>query len=125
LGGFEFVANKKVAGMTKDFMLEKLLHMDKGYFSTKIWPHMFYGSDKDLWRWKMNVARFMGNTLDDRHISTLVTAFHNNDDERVLGMIVWGLGRIGGPKAEKALNSFLPQSTGSVQIEIESALAVN
>jgi len=40
-------------------------------------------------------------------------------------MIAWALGRIGGPKAEKALNSFLSQSRGSVQIEIKSALAGN
>jgi epoxyqueuosine reductase len=115
--------NKKVAGMAKDFKLNKLLHMDKDYFNSKIWPHMFYTTDKNIWRWKMGVARVMGNTLDDRHISTLVKAFHNNDDERVLGMIAWALGRIGGPKAEKALNSFLPQSKGSIRDEIKSALA--
>jgi epoxyqueuosine reductase len=61
--------------------------------------------------------------LDERYISTLVKAFHNNDDERVLGMIAWALGRIGGQKAEKALKSFLPQSEGSIRDEIESALA--
>jgi epoxyqueuosine reductase len=117
--------NKKVAGMAKDFKLNKLLHMDKDYFNSKIWPHMFYTTDKNIWRWKMSVARVMGNTLDDRHISTLVKAFHNNDDERVLGMIAWALGRIGGPMAKKALNSFLPESEGSIRDEIESALAGN
>jgi len=85
---------------------------------------MFYTTDKNIWRWKMSVARVMGNTLDDRHISTLVKAFHNNDDERVRGMIAWALGRIGGPKAEKALNSFLPQSKGSIRDEIESDVLV-
>jgi len=116
--------NKKVAAMVKDFKLKNLLFMDKDYFNTKIWPHMFYGSDKDLWRWKMNVARVMGNTLDDHYVSTLIKAFHDNDDERVLGMIAWALGRIGGPKAEKALNGFLPQYEGSVRHEIERALLI-
>lgn len=115
--------NKKVAGMAKDFNLTKLLHMDKDYFSSKIWPHMFYTTDKNIWRWKMSVARVMGNTLDNRYVSILVKAFRNNDDERVLGMIAWALGRIGGAKAEKALNSLQPQSEGSIRDEIESALA--
>lgn len=116
--------NKKVAAMANDFKLKNLLLMDKDYFNTKIWPHMFYGSDNDLWRWKMNVARAMGNTLDDKYISTLVKASHSNDDERVLGMIAWALGRIGGSKAEKALNDFLPQSKESVRHEIERALLI-
>ena len=97
--------------------------MDKVYFNSRIWPHMFYTTDKNLWRWKMSVARAMGNTLDDGYISTLVKAFHNNDDERVLGMVAWALGRIGGPRAEKALNSFLSRSSGLIQDEIKSALA--
>ena len=100
----------------------KLGFCDFFAFNSKIWPHMFYTIDKHLWRWKMNVARAMGNTLDDRHISTLVKAFHHDDDERVLGMIAWALGRIGGPKAEKELNRLLPPSEGSVRDEIKSAL---
>jgi epoxyqueuosine reductase len=40
--------------------------MDKPYFEARIWPHMFYMSYDDIWRWKMNVARVMGNTLDPK-----------------------------------------------------------
>ena len=64
--------NEKAAGMAGDFRLEKLLQMDKAWFTEKIWPHMFYMSDADLWRWKTNVARAMGNTRDEAYIPHLV-----------------------------------------------------
>jgi epoxyqueuosine reductase len=114
--------NEKVAAMVDDFDLAKLLHMDEPYFNTRIWPHMFYMSDKDMWRWKMNVARAMGNTLDPEHVPDLLQAYQENSDERVLGMIAWALGRIGGSKAGSALSDFLPQSEGLVRAEISRAL---
>jgi len=114
--------NKKVAARVDDFKLDKLLHMDKAYFNSRIWPHMFYMSDKDLWRWKMNVARAMGNSRDDEYLPDLLNAFRENNDERVLGMAAWAMGRIGGPKAKKALSDLHPGSKGSVREEILSAL---
>jgi epoxyqueuosine reductase len=114
----ELPVNRKVAAMVDDFKLNKLLHMDKAYFNSRIRPHMFYMSDNDLWRWKMNVARAMGNSRDDEYIPDLLTAFRNNDDERVQGMIAWAIGRMGGSKAQKALNDLLPKSEGSVREEI-------
>jgi len=53
----ELKKNEKAAAMVDDFRLEKLLGMDKAWFTEKIWPHMFYMSDADLWRWKANAAR--------------------------------------------------------------------
>ena len=70
----------------------------------------------------MNVARVMGNTLDQRYISELIQAFDENNDERVKGMIAWALGHIGGEKAKTALESFLSNSDGLVNEEIISAL---
>ncbi|HMK77210.1 MAG TPA: 4Fe-4S double cluster binding domain-containing protein [Thermodesulfobacteriota bacterium] len=118
----ELPVNKKVAAMLDDFKLVKLLHMDKAYFNNKVFPHMFYMSDQDLWRWKMNVARAMGNSRDEKFIPDLLTAFHNVNDEKVLGMIAWAMGRIGGPKARKALNDLLPGRDGLVREEILLAL---
>ena len=118
----ELPANQKVIGMADNFKLPNLLHMDKPYFNTNIWPHMFYMSDKDLWRWKMNVARAMGNTRDTEYIPELVRAFETSEDERVLGMIAWALGRIGGAKAKAALNKLLSESNDIVQKEIVYAL---
>ena len=83
---------------------------------------MFYMSEKDIWRWKMNVARVMGNSLDDRYVPDLIRAWEENQDERVLGMIAWALGRIGGREARKALNDIRPKSEGRVREEIAAAL---
>jgi len=99
----ELPINEKVAAKADYFELSRLLHMDKKYFETKIWPHMFYMSYKDIWRWKMNVARVMGNSRDEKYIADLVRAFKENPDERVREMAVWAIGNIGGPEALTAL----------------------
>ncbi len=117
--------NAKAAGMVEDFRLEKLLHMDKTIFKEKIWPHMFYMSDADLWRWKVNAARAMGNTRDEAYVPELVRAFSESGDERVAAMIAWALGRIGGASARHALESFLPGSRSPILEEIRAALAIS
>ena len=119
----ELPINQKAAGMVGDFRLEKLLQMDKAFFTERIWPHMFYMSDADLWRWKANAARAMGNTRDEAYVPDLVNAFGRSGDERVESMIAWALGRIGGPAARQALEAFLPGSLSPVREEILAALA--
>jgi epoxyqueuosine reductase len=114
--------NQKVAAMAEHFKLEKLLHMDNRYFKTHIWPHMFYIPEEDIWRWKMNVARVMGNSLDTIYVPELIRAFRENTDQRVLGMIVWALGRIGGEKAEAFLRQTASYKDGPVKKEIMGAL---
>ena len=118
----ELPLNKNAATKEKDFQLDRLLHMDKKYYKRKIWPHMFYMSRNDLWRWKMNVARAMGNSLDPKYIPDLIKAFKENNDERVNGMIAWALGRIGGAKAKEALEIFLNNCSDLVKKEILYAL---
>lgn len=114
--------NKRVEAKMEDFELRRLLHMTKNEYKKKIWPHMFYISYNDLWRWKMNVARAMGNTYDQKYVPDLIKAFEENDDERVLGMIAWALGKLGGKESKQALNSFLSNSSGLVKDEINFAL---
>lgn len=114
--------NPIAAAMVEDFKLTNLLHMDSSYFNRRIWPRMFYMTEKDLWRWKMNVARVMGNTLDDHYVPDLIQAFQENRDERVLGMTAWALGRIGGARAKTFLKEVLPGQEGTVREEIHSAL---
>ncbi|MBI9083650.1 MAG: epoxyqueuosine reductase [Desulfobacterales bacterium] len=104
------------------FELSKLLHMDRPYFEQRIWPHMFYMSADDLWRWKMNVARVMGNTLDSKYVPELIRAFRENDDDRVRGMCAWALGRIGTDEARRALADFRGRAEGAVVEEIVAAL---
>jgi epoxyqueuosine reductase len=121
----ELPINGKTVGMVEDFRLEKLLHMDKAFFTEKIWPHMFYMSDADLWRWKVNAARAMGNTRDAAYVPELARALGETGDERVAAMIAWALGRIGGVSARQALEAFLPGSRSPVWEEIQAALATS
>lgn len=114
--------NAKVAAKAANFDLPCLLHMDKPYFEQKIWPHMFYMSADDLWRWKMNAARAMGNSLNPVYVTDLIRAFQENSDQRVKSMIVWALGHIGGSQAKAALEKFLQDSAGIVKEEITQAM---
>jgi epoxyqueuosine reductase len=79
-------------------------------------------SFNDIWHWKMNVARAMGNTHDRKYIPELIKAFGENSDKRVQGMIAWALGKLGGEKSKEALNLFLSSSEGLVKDEITNAL---
>ncbi len=114
--------NARVEARKEYFDLVKLLHMDETYFVHFIQPHMFYMPVTDLWRWKMNVARAMGNSLDCRFIPELITAFENNTDWRILGMIAWALGKLGGVMAKKALEKWRYSTANVVRYEIETAL---
>jgi epoxyqueuosine reductase len=114
--------NEKVKAKEKYFELRSLLHMDVKYFETHIWPHMFYMPSKDIWRWKMNAARAMGNTCDPEYVPDLILACKENNDERACGMAAWALGRIGGVKAKSALEELFKSSTGLVRDEIVEAL---
>jgi epoxyqueuosine reductase len=114
--------NSRVVAKAADFSLSRLLHMDKTYFLQKIWPHMFYMSADDLWRWKMNAARAMGNTRNPDYVTDLIRAFEENSDERVKCMIAWALGRIGNEEAKTALKKFYETGEGIVKDEIKQAI---
>jgi epoxyqueuosine reductase len=83
---------------------------------------MFYMATDDLWRWKMNVARAMGNTRDRRYVTDLIQAFESNDDHRVQAMTVWALGRISGNTAVEALRSLSSRCQGELRQEVKLAL---
>jgi len=83
---------------------------------------MFYMPADQTWRWKMNAARAMGNSLDPHYTAELIRALDENSDERVRGMCAWALGRIGGPAARAALDRILPGADGAVGQEIKEAL---
>jgi epoxyqueuosine reductase len=114
--------NHRVSAKAANFDLSCLLHMDKPYFEQKIWPHMFYMSADDLWRWKMNAARAMGNSLNPAYVADLIRAFKENSDERVKSMIAWALGRIGNKEAMAGLEKFSQDIKGIVKEEIEQAI---
>jgi epoxyqueuosine reductase len=116
--------NENVVKKAGDFDLSLLLHMDKDYFEKKIWPHMFYMSYTDIWRWKMNVARVMGNTRDRAFIPDLERAFMENEDPRVKSMAVWALSRIGGAGCSERLMTLHRKGPHDdmVQLEFDYAL---
>jgi epoxyqueuosine reductase len=114
--------NLRVSAKAADFGLSRLLHMDKPYFEQKISPHMFYISADDIWRWKMNAARAMGNSLNPIYVAELIRAFKENSDERVRSMIAWALGRIGNKEARAGLEEFSKDSNGVVKEEIQQAI---
>ncbi|RJP85933.1 MAG: epoxyqueuosine reductase [Desulfobacteraceae bacterium] len=114
--------NAKVAAKAEHFQLPALLHMNKPGFEANVWPHMFYMSGEDLWRWRMNVARVMGNTRDALFSDDLIRAFEENTDDRVRCMAAWALGRIGREKDRQALERFLSASSGNVKDEVADAL---
>jgi epoxyqueuosine reductase len=115
--------NQRVAAKADDFELSKLLHMDEAYFESRIRPHMFYIDAANLWLWKMNTARAMGNSLNLDYLPDLIRAFERNEDKRVKGMIAWSLGRLGGDRAEHALKDFLKKSENPVKTEVQQALS--
>lgn len=119
----ELPLNEKVVVKAGDFNLQALLHMDTDYFETKIWPHMFYMSSNDIWRWKMNVARVMGNSCDTVYVNDLIRAFSESSDDRVRGMVAWALGKIGGEEAVSFLLSVRNGNSDSVNEEVESAVS--
>jgi len=116
--------NERAAQKAPDFALERLLQMDRTYFNTRIWPHMFYMSADEIWRWKMNVARAMGNTMDRAYVPALIRAYEETADARVQSMSAWALGRIGGAQARRALETFRPRAQESVAEEVDYALGM-
>ncbi|TFH40910.1 MAG: epoxyqueuosine reductase, partial [Chrysiogenales bacterium] len=117
--------NERVAAKAQYFDLPRLLHMDREYFTARIWPHMFYMPPDDIWRWKMNVARVMGNSTDEKYTSDLSRAFRENDDPRVKGMAAWALGKIGGAEAKSLLHGFMKEAgDDTIRDEIGHALTM-
>jgi epoxyqueuosine reductase len=118
----ELPPNERAAQKAADFDPVRILHMDIAYYQASIWPHMFYMPADQTWRWKMNAARAMGNSLDLRYVPELVRALGENSDERVRGMCAWALGRIGGADARAALERLAPGAEGVVGQELGEAL---
>jgi epoxyqueuosine reductase len=83
---------------------------------------MFYTPADQIWRWHMNAARSMGNSLDAAYVPDLIRAFEENQDERVRRMCAWALGRIGGDEAREALEGLLTGSEGQTREEVEQAV---
>ncbi|HNY65982.1 MAG TPA: 4Fe-4S double cluster binding domain-containing protein [Deltaproteobacteria bacterium] len=120
----ELPENPRVKARAGSFDLRTLLAMDLDFFQKNVRPHMFYMGPDMLWKWKMNTARAMGNSLDEGYVPDLVKAYGENEDERVRSMIAWALGRTGGADAASMLRTWAAGAQGKVLGEIEQALAM-
>ena len=118
----KLLPNERVAAKATGFDLARLLHMDIAYFESKIWPHMFYMGSDTIWKWKMNVARVMGNSRDERYLPDLERAFNETKDERIKGMAAWAMGQIGERQTKLLLNTLAKNHTGQVLEEIVLAV---
>lgn len=86
--------SQKISAWAKDFDLRALLHMDEQYYIEKIQPHMFYMPPGEIWRFQMNAARAMGNSLNSEYKEELERCLAENQDERVREMAAWALEKL-------------------------------
>jgi epoxyqueuosine reductase len=105
-----------------DFKLERLLHMTDEQFDRIVHTlRLNYIHDKRYFR--RNAAVALGNQKNTDAIPALVKALQD-PDEIVRGHTAWALGRIGGKKAQQALESGLSgESSEYVIKEIKTALS--
>lgn len=90
----ELPDNGKIAAWADYFDLSALLHMDQQYYIEKVQPHMFYMPADEIWRFQMNAARAMGNSLDPKYKDDLSRCLAENPDERVREIAVWALDKL-------------------------------
>ncbi len=70
----------------------------------------------------MNIARIMRNSLNEKYLPDLIKAFSEIDDDRVKGMLVWSMGKIGNAKTLDFLVSHEKDCSKAVQHEIKLSI---
>ncbi len=102
--------------------LPQLLHMDDRYYLAKVQP-LLYGY---IWEKKFiqrNAAIALGNSGDSAALPHLERAMED-PAEMVRAYAAWALGRLGGPRARRALERALRrENVSAVKKEIVAALA--
>ena len=114
--------NPPLSDRAQDFALTTLLGMSDDHYVSKVWPLTFYVSRKKVSKWQMNAARALGNLGDRRYVRPLIGALKEGQHDIVRGMSAWALGRLGGRRAKKALETRRAGEEGLVKNEIEQAL---
>lgn len=115
--------NQQLEARASDFELTTLLSMSEEHYVNKVWPLTFYISRKKVSKWQMNAARALGNLGDRDNIPSLIGAMTNSPHDIVRGMSAWALGRLGGSRAKRALETQKNKENGIVREEVELALA--
>ena len=107
--------------IARDFDLVKLLGMSAEFYRTRVQPLM-YNYIREMKYFQRNAAIAMGNIGDPAFIPALEQAMRD-PEELVRGYAAWALGKIGGPKSRKILESSLALETAeSVINELKAAL---
>ena len=117
--------NPELMVRAPDFALTTLLTMNDDHYINKVWPLAFYISRKKAAKWQMNAARALGNLGDRNNISALINTLTESRHDIARGMSAWALGRLGGPRAKKALERGRSKEEGIVKEESEQALSRN
>lgn len=108
--------------LAAEFSLTKMLEMPQDYYGRIIRPIM-YNYINDPKYFQRNAAIALGNSGDPEHIPALARAL-NDPEELVRGYAAWALGRIGGSKAKKSLESAQNREISAfAKAEIMAALA--
>jgi len=120
----ELPPNAFLEYMADDFQLEKMLNMtDEQFGRVHDLLLMNYISSKRYFR--RNAAVALGNQGSQEAAPALTEAMQD-PDELIRGHAAWALGRIGGNRAKKALESSLSRETSEYVIgEIKAALAMS
>ncbi len=105
-----------------DFELPMLLSMSQEYYESKVWPLLSYIRKENRKLWQRNAAVALGNQGDPAVIPLLVSAL-NDPEPLVRGHAAWALGKIGGRRAQEALEKGRKSDPEEkVRKEIEAAL---
>ena len=116
--------NEFLARVAEDFELTKLLNLTDEFFTKRVRPLMYNYIHKKKY-FQRNAAIAIGNTGDPSFIPDLTKAMQDAEG-MVRGYAAWGLGRIGGSRARKILESSLSGETDEfAKAEIQAALGIN
>jgi epoxyqueuosine reductase len=111
-----------LAKKASEFDFFSLLTLTDEYYECVVKPLM-YNYIRDLSVFRRNAAVALGNLGDPDSVAALAKAL-SDPAEVVRAHAAWALGRIGGSRARKALESSLPGEQGEkAQQEIQDALA--
>ncbi len=116
--------NEFLARVAEDFELTKLLNLSDEFFAKRVRPLMYNYIHKKKY-FQRNAAIALGNTGDPSFIPDLARAMQDTEG-MVRGYAAWGLGRVGGSRARKILESSLSGETDEfARTEIQAALDIN
>ena len=118
----EIAISPYLAKKAKEFDLFSLLTLTEEYYSRVVKPLM-YNYVRDMSVFRRNAAIALGNLGDPDSVDALSSAL-SDPAEPVRSHAGWALGRIGGHRARKALESALVKEGGEkARQEIQDALA--